>query len=105
MIVSGKKYKNLLEKYGIVLDRLTDKIHERDSLAAENAELRKEMAYWKRGNIGCATSLAAANATLDALREAVPEGIDSREFDKEHLRSRVWHILYPQPKETTDDDE
>ena len=31
------------------------------------------------------------------VREKVPEGIDSREFDKEHLRSHVWHILYPQP--------
>lgn len=38
-----------------------------DRLAAENAELR----YWKQGNIRCAAQLAAATATLDALRVAI----------------------------------
>lgn len=42
-------------------------IADRDRLAAENAELR----YWKQGNIRCAAQLAAATATLDALREAI----------------------------------
>lgn len=42
---------------------------ERDRLVAENAELE----YWKQGNIRCASQLATANATLDRLREVVPE--------------------------------
>ena len=52
--------------------------------------------------------LAAANATLDALREAVPEddeiyGWSERAYLK--LLLEIQRQLYPQPKETTHDDE
>ena len=106
MIVSGKKYKNLLEKYGIVLDRLTDKIHERDRLAAENAELR-----WKAKESELAMMEAQqgedfANATLDALLDALQEVVscDSEELPCKKLL-QIQAILDPQPKETTHDDE
>jgi len=42
------------------------------TLDAENAELRQEIVYWKKSCIGNSADLAAANATLDRLREVVP---------------------------------
>lgn len=36
---------------------------ERDRLAAENAELREEVSYWKQGNIRNANELSAANTS------------------------------------------
>lgn len=54
---------------------------ERDRLAAENAELRKQVEDWKTGSTHEAhygddarRDLAAANATLDKLRDLLPEG-------------------------------
>ena len=53
------------------------------------------------------TELAAANATLDALRERLPEydtGPEDWEFgDLMRCVADFHNILYPQPKETTDD--
>lgn len=73
-------------------------IAERNRLAAENAELK----YWKQGNIRCASQLAAANATLDRLREVVREYDDEWQDwepgDLQRLASAVRAILYP--KET-----
>lgn len=88
-------------------------IAERDRLAAENEELRKERDAWQRASTEwsekCVRTecdrdklkfeLAAANATLDALREAVRTG-----FNNQEVAQRVLEILYPQPKETTDDE-
>lgn len=86
-----------------LIDTLTA---ERDRLAAENAELRKcakglkrrhntiAKAYWET----CA-ELTAANATLDALRELCGPNktISNRTCMK------MVDLLYPKPKETTDD--
>ena len=72
-----------------------DLLTERDRLAAENAELE----YWKRGNIRCASQLATANATLDRLREAVPEDVTGCTRDEVIAAFfKAQHILYP--KET-----
>lgn len=51
--------------------------------------------------------LAATNATLDALRETVQsdEWIYAKHTDIDGQMERIEDILYPQPKETTDDDE
>lgn len=63
---------------GSELDTITA---ERDRLAAENAELRKQVEDWKTGSTHEAhygddarRDLAAANATLDKLRDLLPEG-------------------------------
>lgn len=73
-----------------------DLLAERDRLAAENAELK----YWKQGNIRCASQLAAANATLDRLREIIPEhltpGRAHRLYVNDVIRAKI--LLYP--KET-----
>jgi len=68
-------------------------------LAAENSELRKEIVYWKKSCIGHATNLAAANATLDKLRDAVhpDERRSWSALDEVHA------ILYPKPTETPDE--
>jgi len=77
-----------------------DLLAERNRLAAENAELR----YWKQGNIRCAAQLAAANATLDRLREVVREYDDQWQDcepgDLQRLASSVHAILYPQRSKT-----
>ena len=105
MIVSGKKYKNLLEKYGIVLDRLTDKIHERDRLAAENAELKARYLHVAELNhnqvsmvrADCA-HLAAANVALDSLRDLFgPDKIISNS-----TCMKAVDILYPSIRDIAD---
>lgn len=100
-------------------------IAERDRLAAENAELRKQLDWAQQivkaqeatsngtacaeeraaGNGGCgacAWCCSAANATLDALREAVQsdEWIYAKHTDTDGQMERIEDILYPQ--ETTD---
>jgi len=61
-----------------------------DALTAENAELK----YWKQGNIRCASQLAAANATLDRLREVVPEVLPPHMSWRDALDG-ARAILYP----------
>lgn len=79
---------------------------DRDSLAAENAELRNEVERWKEGTNhemimgdSARKRLFAANATLASLREVVPEG-EGRSWS---MLDAAYNILYPQPKETNDD--
>lgn len=95
--------------------RVEELIEAHDRITAENAELRKcakglkrrhntiAIAYWET----CA-ELTAANATLDALRERLPEydtGPEDWEFgDLMRCVADFHNILYPQPKETTDDE-
>jgi hypothetical protein len=81
-------------------------IAERDRLAAENAELREEVKQldWKRSEnkafaVLYRKDLTAANATLDALRDAVPEGFAPCSHGKPYIESvieSVQAILYPQ---------
>jgi len=99
--VTKKKLKHRVEELIEVYDRLAA---ERDRLAAENAELRKEAdaaceetRNIFRGLLEFNTALAAANATLDALREAVPEILLPHMSWKGALDA-VRAILYPERK-------
>lgn len=120
------------ESYSV---KLQDMTAERDRLAAENAELKARYLHVAELNhnqvsmvrADCA-ALAAANATLDALREAVPSRehwmhccqcgtvmtprrvLDIQECPNcfamlQEIPGKLIDILYPQPKETTHDDE
>lgn len=108
-----------------IMDALTA---ERDRLAAENAELRKERdraRKWEKGYFDVADSICAessgpedlarqareirlerdaANATLYALRGKARRGcID--EVEPIRFLYDAYAILYPQPKETPDDEQ
>lgn len=83
---------------------------ERDRLAAENAEFKKgrgviideQAAVLKQ----LRSDLAAANATLDVLREAVPEGDEIYGWNERaylKLLLEIQRRLHPQPKETIRD--
>lgn len=80
---------------------------ERDRLAAENAELKARYLHVSELNhnqvsmvrADCA-ALAAANATLDALRDLCGP---NRTISNSTCMKMV-DLLYPQPKETTDDE-
>lgn len=90
-------------------------IAERDRLAAENAELRKQSdedmeAFLDMARISedyaaqltqVQSELAAANATLDALREIC----GPNKTISNSTCMKMVDILYPQPKETGDADE
>lgn len=102
-------------EYGYLDKEVKALVAERDRLAAENAELRATTetisternlflqqrteaidkgVYWQDKSNTHDRMLRAANATLDRLREAVPEAVNSRPYDAEHLRGTIWHILY-----------
>ena len=79
---------------------------ERDRLAAENAELRKQSdedmeAFLDMSRIADSYSmqLAAANATLDRLREAWPDLAHSEPYLIINQYLTAHKILYPNPPE------
>lgn len=95
-------------------------IAERDRLATETAELRRERDAWHRASAEWSEkcvrtecerdelkfNLAAANAALDALREAVPIDVTGWTTDEVVAAFfKTQHKLYPQPPETTDDEQ
>lgn len=75
---------------------------ERDRLAAENAELRKQCAAFHTEASDHYRAFLAATATLDRLREVVrsddDEWQDWEPGDLMRLASAVHAILYPQPE-------
>lgn len=74
---------------------------ERDRLAAENAELRKGI---MSGDfiLSLTKERDAANATLDWLRELMPEGFDPKDHDAVYLETLINDVLvtlYPKEKD------
>lgn len=122
-------------EYGYLDKEVKALVAERDRLATENAELRELLEIEQATALDAAELSAAwanaaseANATLDALREAVPEGTKwctdcdaftmpatdpEGEFCSECEGDGYWNtgfpyavyaILHLQPKETTDEE-
>lgn len=96
---------------------------ERDRLAAENAELRASIetisderniflqqrtdaidkgVYWQDKSGTYERMLRTANATLDKLRDAMPEGGTASMLDALIIIGNFYAVLYPQ--ETPNDD-
>jgi len=76
--------------YCEVCERQVGIITDRDRLAAENADLRRELDELSREIVAA----HFANATLEKLRDVVPEDINNRGYST-HDVLRIWHILYP----------
>jgi len=42
--------------------------------------------------------IAELEAALNEIREVVPQAVNSKPYDVEHLRGTIWHILYTKEK-------
>ena len=79
---------------------------ERDRLAAENAEWKAAHAQLVIDYEQVLSDLESSDATLDALRKAVPEDVTGWTIDEVMAAFfKAQHKLYPQPKETGDDEQ
>lgn len=85
-------------EYGYLDKEVKALVNERDRLAAENAELKDLLAIEQIPHADANEQLAAANATLDRLRAAVPEGSDKQPSYQLHtlFTQAVCAILYPE---------
>jgi DNA-directed RNA polymerase specialized sigma54-like protein len=88
--LAARRYLGKLHEANATLKAAIDRDERFDCLAAENADLRRELDELSREIVAA----HFANATMEKLREAVPEDINNRGYST-HDVLRIWHILYP----------